>query len=254
MSSGSKDEKPSKSDVLTEARKQIRDRIAQAEEVQKQALQRRRIEVIGKGVEASKRNDFEGAVQAYKSYLKLLEESKSVPSGGLTPGNFDPKAEVHDLLTISGVYWELLKFYDRTHSEERLAELKIYLGKYVLFSKGMPFHPMAAEIMRKYLQARRAKHIKEFQEAYKQLAISKCFVATELVSVVDQRTIPVLRDFRDRVLKKRTWGRTFIAWYYRKGPKMAEKISHYPQGMRIFMGFTLDVLASVLTLLMKNRT
>lgn len=45
-----------------------------------------------------------------------------------------------------------------------------------------------------------------------------CYIATMAYGSYDAPEVIHLRKFRDSFLKKRKWGRNFIAWYYRKSP------------------------------------
>jgi hypothetical protein len=71
----------------------------------------------------------------------------------------------------------------------------------------------------------------------------RCFIATELEPETRFETLPGLRNFRDQVLKKNAAGRKFVAWYYRKGPGMAEKLSRGPRFLRILVAKILDFFA-----------
>ncbi len=244
-----KDKPKPKSEIdtqLDDVRKKIRDRIALAEEAKKVSLQRQRITLAGKGVQSYDEKNLVDAARAFKAYIKILEDLKGVPSGGLSPSHFDKGKELPELMLISGVYWDLVKLYDRTRSAEKYAEFKSYLAKYIQFSKGMTYQSVASETMRKYLQARRPVHRKDIQEAYKQIADGKCFIATELVAYTGPGTIPALQGFRDQYLKRSRPGRLFVAWYYRKGPGLAAKIGRTPAVARWIAGKSLDLLAAFL--------
>ena len=130
-------------DAISIARKKIRDRIAMAEEAKKLDLQRRRIELASKGVDQYSEKHCAEAAQSFRAYIKILEDIKGVPSGGLSPGHFDKKTDIAEMMLISGIYWDLVKLFDRTKSAERYGDFKSYLSKYIQFSKGMPYQTMA---------------------------------------------------------------------------------------------------------------
>ena len=48
-----------------------------------------------------------------------------------------------------------------------------------------------------------------------------CFVATATYGGVDHPNVRLLRSFRDNCLAHRPAGRSFIAWYWRTGPRLA---------------------------------
>jgi hypothetical protein len=236
---------PKDQTALEQARQKIRERIAIVEEAKKLDLQRKRIDIVGKGVGAYTEKDLANAAASFKGYIKILEDLKGAPSGGLSPSHFDKKDDLPELILISGVFWDLVKLYDRTRSPERYAEFKGYLSKYIQFTKGMNYQTMASETMRKYIQAKRPVHMKDFKDAHKVIQVSRCFVATELVEHVHVDTIPALRDYRDEVLVKSRAGRAFVAWYYRKGPGIAERVGAAPAWVRVGFGKMLDLLANL---------
>ncbi len=51
-----------------------------------------------------------------------------------------------------------------------------------------------------------------------------CFVATAVYGDVDHPDVRRLRRFRDETLRQAAWGRTFIAWYERYGPGLAQRL------------------------------
>ena len=233
---------PKKPEALAQVRQKIQIRIQMAEEAKKLDLQRRRITIAGKGVNAYSEKHLGEAATAFRGYVKILEDLKGAPAGGLTPAHFDPKAEMAEMMLLSGVYWDLTKLYDRTRSAERYADFKGYLGKYILFSKGLPYQTMSAETMRKYLRAGRAVHKQDFKNAYNQIALSKCFVATELDEYAAEETLAALRGFRDEVLRESPGGRAFVAWYYRRGPGIAKRVARFPEPAKVIAARALDVI------------
>ncbi len=54
-----------------------------------------------------------------------------------------------------------------------------------------------------------------------------CFVATACYGDPAHDAVRSLRAYRDQVLRQSPAGRRFIAWYYRKGPRMAEVIEPF---------------------------
>jgi hypothetical protein len=55
-----------------------------------------------------------------------------------------------------------------------------------------------------------------------------CFVATTAYGSYDHSHVRVLRRFRDQVLAKSSWGRSFVGWYYRNGRRLAEPFTGRP--------------------------
>jgi len=90
------------------------------------------------------------------------------------------------------------------------------------------------EIERKCEQARENKKKRELQKANITVTTtliaekkdkSNCFIATATLGNENHPIIIDLRNFRDNWLLKRSWGRTFIKFYYKNGPKTAKVIS-----------------------------
>lgn len=249
---GPKEAAPKKTEkrAITRARRHAEMQMEYNEKAHKLAMLRRRIELAQAGVRAFENKKITEAVKAFHSYIRILEDWKGVPEGKLTPAHFDTKADVAELLLISGVYWDLAKLYDRTKSADKQREFMHYLEKYILFARGMPFQHVCMETMRKYISNEKPVHKPEFKNAYKMLGgSSSCFVATSLMDVCDPDTMPRLRKFRDERLDASRGGRVFTAWYYRNGPRMAEVADRAPFLVRAVMGKSLDWLARGIALL-----
>lgn len=57
---------------------------------------------------------------------------------------------------------------------------------------------------------------------------SSCFIATAVYQNSNHPTVEELRLFRDQILEQSTFGRHFIRWYDRFGPKIAYVIERIP--------------------------
>lgn len=225
-------------------RSKIQEQIDQARAEHQRELMKRRIELARQGFRYYQQHQISDAVKAFHTYLRIVEDWKGVPEGGLHPKLFDRQKEAAELLLISGVYWDLTKLYDRTKSKTKNKEFLHYIEKYVIFSRGMPHQAISTETLRKYVVTDRPKHKEEFKSAYKVLSDGKsCFVATSLADVCDAETLPRLRRFRDEVLEPRPAGRRFIDWYYKSGPSIADAVTRLPQPVRKAMGWSLDQVA-----------
>lgn len=69
--------------------------------------------------------------------------------------------------------------------------------------------------------------IPEMVEAVPALPNEGCFIATAAYGYYDASEVQVLRHFRDQVLKRYDTGNTFIAWYYRHGPRAAHWLNQH---------------------------
>ena len=224
-------------------RKRIEQSMEHAEIEQLRKLSRTRVELARQGVALYNQRKIADAVIAFKTYLKVLERIKGVGEGQLTPGNFDKKADISELLLINGVYWDLMKIYDQTTQSKSFTEFQHYTEKFVLFARGMPFQPLASETIRKYISNNKAVHKADFRGAYKLIATSNCFVATHLVDVTSSDTIEIFREFRDEFLSATSGGRKLACWYYRHGGKLALATDRQPEWMRRILGKSLDRFA-----------
>jgi hypothetical protein len=72
-----------------------------------------------------------------------------------------------------------------------------------------------------------------------------CFVVTACTGSTDNNTVEQFRQFRDNTLSKYSAGRSFISWYYCKGPLMAEWISTKPRLLKL-CGRIFDWMAKLL--------
>lgn len=224
-------------------RSRIEAQIEQAERRRKQDMLRRRLEIAGRGVKQYELGKITEAVKQFETYIRILEEWKGAPEGGLTPEHFDKKTEVAELLLISGIYWDLAKVYDHTKSPEKVQLFRHYLNKHVLFTRGYPYQALASETLRKYLSARRCKHTADFKAAYKAVAISQCFVVTSLVDLIEDDTLDLLRQYRDEILIQSNAGRGFIRIYYALGPTAAWIMDRQPRFVRVWSARRLDRLS-----------
>jgi hypothetical protein len=197
------------------------------------------------GVRAYEKQKYAEAVVNYQSFIKLLEHIKGVSQGGLMPSQFDKTEEMSDLLMLVGVYWDLAKLFDQTNSPDRVKVFLHYLEKFILFSKGMSWQPMCAELLRRYILKDKPKHRSEFKNAYKMIGDGKCFIVTAVMEETAFETLPALWRFRDEVLMKNPAGRLFVKSYYFFGPPIAAIVSVSPRPVRQAIGKLVDAASEV---------
>ncbi len=210
---------------------------------QRRELFRKRLEMAKHGVDKFGARDAAKSASNFHTYIRVLEEYKGVPEGGLNPSHFDLKTEIPEILLLSGIYWDLVKLYDRTKSAERQKDFAHYLQQFIKFSKDLPHQHVSAETLRKYIATNRAQHPEELKNAYRILNNSKCFIASELIDVTDVRTIERLRDFRDMRLERSVLGGVSISVYYALAPGVAFCLRILPGSIRQFLGRQLDSLS-----------
>jgi hypothetical protein len=213
--------------------------------VEKEQRQKKiRIELAAIGVKAFRDNKLQEAIKAFRTYIKVLEETKGVGDGNLAPEHFDKAKDMHELLLISGVYWDLVKLYDKTKDQKYRKDFLHYMEKFIQFAKGMPYQPVCAETLRKYILAEKPYHKDDFKNAYRMLGgVLHCFVATALFDVIDEETLPKLQKYRDERLLKTIPGKIFVSIYYGVGPLLAQIAWRLPEFVRRPMGKLLSKIA-----------
>ncbi|MBC7693427.1 MAG: hypothetical protein H7222_16805 [Methylotenera sp.] len=223
------DEKKTQREIQRKlVRNKIEQQVQQVEDERKRELLKRRLELARNGATHYAAGQYSEAAKLFMTYIRVLEDWKGASRGGLSPANFDLKTELSELVLLSGIYWDLVKLFDRTQSANKQDDFKHYLDKYVLFSKGFTFQPLASEAIRKYMRNGKPVHKAEFKAAYVTLSGEKCFIATSLMDVCDERTLPRLRTFRDEHLSKSLGGRALIVVYYKVGPKLVGPVNSIP--------------------------
>ncbi len=228
------------------ARKKVKAQVEKAERERLMRLFQRRMELARSGAIFFRDGRVREAVQNYYGYLEVLEKTKGVPKGKLEPSHFDPKKDIAEMLLLSGVFWDLSKLHDRAKQKD-LDKLNYYLGRFILFSKGMPYQHVSAELARKYLVNGLPKNRKEFKDAHIQLGGGTCFIATAVEDYCAPTTLDDLRAFRDQYLLKRAWGKVFVKVYYRVGPTLARGVLKLPEAPQRQLAHVFDRLAKKLS-------
>ena len=214
-----------------------------AEQERQREMFKRRLDLAKKGIELYHNRRLAEAARAFMSYIRVLEMWKKVPEGKLTPASFDLKNEIHEILLISGVYWDLAKIFDRSKGKANENRLRHFLSQYYIFSKGMSFAPLSGETLRRFIKSDAIVHRSEFRKVYKDLTGSSCFVVTSLVDHTEDGTLEALRAFRDQRLMISPIGKVLVAIYYRVGPLLAWALDRCPNAMRRSVSQCLDWLA-----------
>jgi hypothetical protein len=236
--------KSDKEEMTASLRDSIQASIDHAEAERQREMFRRRLDIARRGLESYQEKNHKEAAMAFLSYIQVLERWKKVEPGKLTLANFDTKADIHEILLLSGVYWDLCKIYDQTSGAQSLERLRHFLHQYYIFAKGMPFAGVSAETLRRYLRSSTVRHKSEFKKSYKLLSGHNCFVVTSLVDHTDDQTVEHLRAYRDGVLKTSWHGRVLVGfYYYAAGPVLARVLDLSPEWLRRFSARVCDRLA-----------
>jgi hypothetical protein len=213
------------------ARKKVKAQMEKAERERTAKLFVKRMEYARSGASAFKQGNLKEALHNYFGYIEILEKAKDVGRDELQPKHFDPKKDVAELLLLTGVYWDLSKVHD-LGGKKAFDRFRFYLDRFVMFSRGMPFQHVSAELIRKFLVNGSPKNRKEFKAAHLQLGGGKCFLATAVEEYLPERSLPQLRRFRDDRLMASRAGRSFVRLYYLAGPVLARVVIRLPIGVR----------------------
>lgn len=227
------------------ARKKVKAQMEKAERERRSKLFARRMEFARNGATAFKQGNLKDALHQYFGYIEILEKAKDVGRDELQPKHFDTTKEVAELLLLTGVYWDLSKIHD-LGGKKAFDRLRFYLDRFVMFSRGMPFQHVSAELVRKFLVNGSPKNRKEFKSAHLQLGGGKCFLATAVEEHLPSRTLPILRTFRDQCLMSSRGGRMFVRVYYRVGPVMARGMIRMPESVQVFFARLVEKFADSL--------
>lgn len=206
----------------------------------------KRMQLARSGAVFYREGKMKEAVQNYFAYIDILEHSKEVEKGKLSPKNFDSKKDIAELLLLSGVFWDLAKLHDKVSDSKNLERLRYYLDRVVLFSKGLAYENISAELIRKYLVNGKPKNRKEFKDAHIRLGGGKCFIATAVEDYCEPTTLPSLRAFRDEVLLKNAVGKISVWIYYQIGPTLARFVLKAPTIAQFKLAHFLDRVATQL--------
>ena len=185
-----------------------------------------RLTVLRLAREYTQNKDVANAVKAYIKYIDALLKYFEVDEKALTPKIFEKDENIHEIMLISQVYWDLAKAYDR--SDKLQGECTRCLNKFVEFSVGFKFQYLNSEILRKYLKKGAARNTKEFEKAFKKINLSsnKCYIATYCFNE-NHEAVQNLRKFKF-LIQQWPVGLTFISNYYRYSPRYIRLCEKHP--------------------------
>jgi len=193
---------------------------AKAKETQKMQLWKSRVQLVRQARSFMDQKMLSDAAVQYEKYIRLLEIVFDAPRGGLNPEHFKEKARTQELTIICSVYWDLIRIYDTNDAYgSRQAVAATELAKFI------PYTPIFPDIIKKAESfARTARHPQVVKSFIKQALRQRprCFIATSAFASPTAPEVLWLRYFRDSFLRRQTWGRHFIAFYYRHSPRIAD--------------------------------
>jgi hypothetical protein len=164
----------------------------------------------------------EAAVQ-YEKYLRVLEVTHNKKKGELSPAIFNNSTRSKELTVVASVYWDLMRIYDtspRYGDRMGVAARKC--------SEFLPFSTIYPDIVKKAEQFSRSAKNPAVMRQFLKLVKSRrgpCFVADAAFAEQPYAVeLTVLRDFRDRRLRRTHLGRRLVYSYYKISPPVARWI------------------------------
>ncbi len=201
-----------------------------------------RLTVLRLAREYNQKKDVANAVKAYVKYIDALLKYFEVSEEKLSPSIFKKEENIHEIMLISQVYWDLAKAYDR--SEKLKEECQRCLNKFVEFSVGFRFQYLNSEILRKHLKKGTARNTKDFEAAFKKINLSsnKCYIATYCYGEGSKEVL-TLRKFKF-FIQNNYFGYLFIKYYYQFSPKLISICSKSEYTNNIVLTFLKPLLTS----------
>ncbi|MCB0421749.1 MAG: hypothetical protein KDD61_12185 [Bdellovibrionales bacterium] len=226
-----------------------------AEIVQKQknkeAMWKSRVKLVKKARILMGQKAFVEAANHYEKYLRVLEVAHDLQKGGLNPEVFSKSKKSKELTVVTSTYWDLFRIYDRSpRTVDKMRSTGKKLAQFVRYSSIYP------DIMKKADSFQRtAKHKNIVKDFIKDAGGKKggCYIATSCFDDPFCWQISVLRLFRDRILKKSSWGRWFIYYYYRTSPAIVQWVSDKPK-IRLILSQVIGFLVKLASLSLKRTS
>lgn len=204
---------------------------AQAREKNRAVLWKSRVNLIKQARSLMNQKAYSEAAIAYEKYLRVLEIVYNKQPGQLGPEIFNNSKRSKEMTVITSVYWDLLRIYDMSpRYGDRQRKTAAKLTQFVKFST---IYPDIIKRADNFLRAAKNPEIvREFLRSSGGLK-GKCFIATALCADDPlAREVLLLRLYRDQYLRKSPPGRTFIHWYYRLSPSLAQVIRSSPRAQK----------------------
>ena len=111
-----------------------------------------------------------------------------------------------------------------------------------------------SELLRELFQFTKSElnRISPNNEVTNPKSTSGCFIATATMGNYNHPVVYELRQFRDNWLLKKSWGRNFTKWYYKKSPSVAEYIRNSSTLKTLTFTFIVFPLYCISKLIKKN--
>lgn len=191
-----------------------------AREQHRLQLWKSRVMLIKKARMCMTQKLYSEAAISYEKYLKILDIVFDIKKGEiLKPEAFKESARTTELTVVASVYWDLMRIYD-THEkyQDRMMKAAKQPSMFIQFTPIYPDIIRKAESFQK--TAKNPQIVKQFLKMSDKER-PRCFIATAAFEDPRSSEVMTLRAFRDMKLRNHTWGRKFIAAYYRYSPHIA---------------------------------
>ncbi|MGE4231996.1 MAG: CFI-box-CTERM domain-containing protein [Bacteriovoracia bacterium] len=194
-------------------RKSLRESYERQQENKRRKAWRVRIDIARKGVRYFEQGNVTEALKNFREYMSILELKHGVEPDGLHPNFFSDKEGAAEMLLITGVYWDMAKIHD--HIKGHKLQTRQCINKFLEFSIDRPHVILSSEAIRRYLKSGQCVNVDDFKNAHNLVRqhLTKCFLATAVYGPTSQEVL-ILRNFRDQVLLKSSFGKWATKVYY----------------------------------------
>lgn len=199
-----------------------------AKEQHRLQLWKSRVMLIKKARLCMTQKLYSEAAMSYEKYLKILDIVFDIKKGErLKPEAFKDSARTTELTVVASVYWDLMRIYD-THEKyaDRMMNAAKQLAMFIQFT---PIYPDIIRKAESFQKTARNPHIVKQFLKMSDKERPRCFIATAAFEDSQAPEVMSLRAFRDFTLRKSSWGRKFIAIYYKFSPHIACLLDKQPR-------------------------
>lgn len=223
-------------EVCTSCFKDLSSRVSQgaklraevnAQEHNKRVLWKNRISIVKSARERMSVKAYAEASVLYEKYIRTLEITQGKEPGQLDPKEFAVPGKDKELTVIASVYWDLMRIYD---SQPSYGPKISKIGNKLL--EVIPLTAAGRDILNRIEKfsktANNAKTFKDFLKEARKTTSSSCFIATSVYYFDDANEVVILRQFRDDLLVRNFFGRSFVRIYYATSPHIANFLDQKP--------------------------
>lgn len=218
-----------------------------AKEQNRLMLWRNRVALVRKAKNHLAAKEYGESAIFYEKYLRVLELVYDRKQGELSPDLFSADSRQQEMTVVASVYWDLMRIYDQSprYKDRQVASAQ-KLAEFIRFT------PIYGHVIRKAeTMVRTAKSPDVYRNFLKTSNKSRprCFIATAAFAETavhvggEDRTVEILRLYRDQVLRRSPLGRRFIRFYYRHSPPVARLVDRSPEIVRASLRFLLRKVA-----------